>query len=257
MSRLFTVKDKVVLVTGGNMNIGRAVSLGFAEDGAKVVVGDLRREDGAVVIEQLEAIGADYLWTPLDVSDKSSVDKAFLVLMEKYGRIDVLFNNAGVRVNQTGLEHGEEEWDWLFDVNVKGSMLCAQAAAKIMKDQGGGRIINTSSISAYRGQQMRTSYCASKAAINGFTVAAAVEWAPYGIFVNALGWGGVDVDRTPREKMSDGQLKTLAMTPLGMFADKDMLYGPVAFLSMEASSGITGQVILVDGGWSVQGKPSF
>ncbi len=252
---LFSVKDLVVFITGGDQNIGAAVAKGFGKYGAKVIIGNSSREKAQPVLDYFEQQGAEHLWVPLDVADSGSVKRAFATIAERFGRLDVMFNNAGVRVNQTGLEHGEAEWDWIFGVNVKGTMLCCQEAARMMKEQGGGKIINTSSISSVRGMEMRTSYCATKGAVNAYTAAAAVEWTPYGIWVNAVAWGGVDVDETPPEAMSAGQKMSCAMTPLGRLATADMLFGAVAFLASRASDGMTGQTVMVDGGWSIAGKP--
>jgi len=253
---LFSVKDKVIFITGGNRNIGAAVAKRFGASGAKVVIGNTDKEKAADVLAYFEQNHYDCLWVRLDVADSKSVKAAFAEIMTKYGRIDILFNNAGVRVNQTGLEHGEAEWDFIFGVNMRGTMLCCQEAARIMIEQGGGKIINTSSISSVRGMEMRSSYCATKGAVNAYTAAAAVEWAKFGIYVNAVAWGGVDVDGTPVEAMSEGQKATLSMVPLKKLADTDMLFGAVAFLGSRASDGMTGQVLMVDGGWSIMGKPA-
>lgn len=256
MSELFSVKDKVVFITGGNHNIGKAVAKGFARDGAKVVIGNTSRERAEEIIRFMEDGGYDYLWLQVDVSDEAQVKEAFAKILEKYGRIDVLFNNAAVRVNQSGLEHEADKWDWIFDINVKGTMLCSREAANIMKEQGYGKIINTSSISSVRGMENRTSYCATKGAVNGYTAACAVEWARYGICVNAVAWGGVNVEEQPYETMSPGMQATVCMTPSHHLADGDNLYGAVAFLAADASNGMNGQVMYVDGGWSIAGKPS-
>ncbi len=255
MEQLFSIKDKVVFITGASANIGKALAMRFAEAGAKVVLGNTSREKAASVLQWFEKGGYDHLWVEVDVSSEAQVKAAFTKILEKYGRLDVLVNNAGTRVNQTALEHGTEEWDHIFAVNVKGTMMCAQEAAKIMKEQGGGKIINTSSISAVRGVMMRSSYCSTKAAVDGYTRAAAVEWAPYHITVNAVAWGGVNVEEIPKEQMSEGQLQTLTMIPIDQMANSDMLFGPVAFLASDASNGMTGQVLMADGGWSIMGKP--
>jgi NAD(P)-dependent dehydrogenase (short-subunit alcohol dehydrogenase family) len=254
---LLDIKDKVVIITGGNQNIGLNVAKGLAELGAKIAVGDLSKNTAKDLYDYFENNTSGFLWHELDVSSKDSVDKFFEAVMCKFGRVDALFNNAGVRVGQTALEHDAEKWDWLFDINVKGTMLCCQAAAKIMKKQGYGRIVNTSSISAYKGQLMRSSYCASKGAVSALTAALTVEWAHYGININAVAWGGVDIEQTPLEKMNDGQKATYAMTPMKKLAGKDSLVGPVAFLISDAAQFINGQTILVDGGWSVLGKPDL
>lgn len=256
MQELFSVENKVVFITGGNVNIGMAVAKGFAKNGAKVVIGNTSREKAAEIISFMEEGGYDYLWVQVDVSDEEQVKAAFAAIMEKYGRIDVMFNNAAVRVGQMGLEHGADEWDWIFDINCKGTMLCSREAAKIMKEQGYGKIINTSSISSVRGMSNRTSYCATKGAVNGYTAACAVEWAQYGINVNAVAWGGVNVEETPYEEMGAGMKVTAEMTPSHHLADADNLYGAVAFLASAASDGMHGQVMYVDGGWSISGKPS-
>jgi len=255
MENLFSVKDKVVLITGGNQNIGAGVAKGFAEAGAKVIIADVSEENSKTIRAYFDEKGYDYMWLKLDVSSPENVDQVMDAIMAKYGRLDVLFNNAGVRVNQTGLEHSPDKWDWLFDINVKGTMLCSQAAAKIMKQQGGGKIINTSSISAYRGMHMRTSYCASKGAINALTAACAVEWSQYGIYVNAVAWGGVNMDQIPVEEMPDGMKATVKLIPMMPMLNKDTAFGIVSFLASKASDGIAGQVIMCDGGWSIIGKP--
>lgn len=256
MNNLFSVKDKVIFITGGNHNIGRAVAEGFARDGARVVIGNTSRERAEGIISFMEEGGYDYLWLPVDVSDENQVKAAFDEIMKKYGRLDVLYNNAAVRVNQTGLEHEADKWDWIFDINVKGTMLCSREAALLMKEQGGGKIINTSSISSVRGMEMRTSYCATKGAVNGYTAACAVEWARYGIYVNAVAWGGVNIEEQPYRDMGAGMKATVQMTPTHHLADARNLYGAVAFLASDASNGMTGQVMYVDGGWSIAGKPS-
>lgn len=255
MEDLFSVKDKVVFITGASANIGKALSMKFAENGAKVVLGNTNKESAASVLAWFEKKKFDHLWVCVDVSNEEQVKAAFQKIKEKYGRLDVMVNNAGTRVNQTALEHGTREWDHIFEVNVKGTMMCAQEACKMMKEQGGGKIINTSSISAIRGMKMRASYCSTKGAVDAYTKAAAVEWAPYHVYVNAVAWGGVDVEEVPPEKMSEGQLQTLSMVPIKKLANEDMLYGPVAFLAGRASDGITGQTIMADGGWSIMGKP--
>ncbi len=255
MKDLFSVKDKVVFITGGDQNIGMAVAKGFAESGAKVVIGNTSREKAEGIIRFMEEGGYDYLWVKTDISKEEEIKAAFDAIMEKYGRIDVLFNNAAVRVNQMGLEHEADSWDWIFDINVRGTMLCSREAARLMKAQGGGKIINTSSISSVRGMVNRTSYCATKAAVNGYTAACAVEWSKYGIYVNAVAWGGVNVEETAYADMPAGMQEVVRMTPTEHLANAEELYGAVAFLATDASNGMSGQVVFVDGGWSIAGKP--
>ncbi len=249
MNHLFSVEDQVVFITGASANIGKVLAMKFAENGAKVILGNTNKASAAEIIGWFEEKGYEYLWIGVDVSREEQVRAAFEQLRQKYGRLDIMINNASTRVNQTALEHGIKEWDNIFAVNIKGTMMCAQEACKMMKEQGAGKIINTSSISAIRGIKMRSSYCATKGAVDAYTRAAAVEWAPYGITVNAIAWGGVDVDEIPMEKMSEGHLQTLSMVPIKKLANADMLYGPVAFLASKASAGITGQTIMADGGW--------
>lgn len=255
MKDLFSVKEKVVFITGGDQNIGMAVAKGFAQNGAKVVIGNTSREKAEKIIHFMEDGQYDYLWVKVDIGKEEEVKSAFTTILEKYGRIDVLFNNAAVRVNQMGLEHEADSWDWIFDINVRGTMLCSREAANIMMKQGGGKIINTSSISSVRGMVNRTSYCATKAAVNGYTAACAVEWSKYGIYVNAVAWGGVDVDEMEYKDMPAGMQEVVRMTPTTHLANAKQLYGAVAFLASEASNGMSGQVMFVDGGWSIAGKP--
>ena len=255
MNDLWSMREKVVFITGASANIGKALSMKFAEDGAKVVLGNTNRESAEPVISWFEKNGYDYLWVCVDVRSEKQIQDAFRKIMKKYGRLDVMVNNAGTRVNQTALEHEAKDWDDIFDVNVRGTMICAREACRIMKEQGGGKIINTSSISAVRGMKMRASYCSTKGAVDAYTRAAAVEWAPYHVYVNAVAWGGVDVEEKPEAELSAGQLQTLSMVPIRKLANADMLYGPVAFLASPASDGITGQTLMADGGWSIMGKP--
>ena len=238
--------DRVIIVTGAGHGIGRAVAERFAAEGARVVVNDV---DAARAAEVASALGDNALAIAADVSRKSDVDALFDQTLARFGRLDVLVNNAGnIHAARHFLEGDEEWWDHLLDVNLKGSFLCAHRAAHHMVRHGGGVILNMSSGGATRAHRGNVAYDASKGGIEAMTRAMALDLAPYGVRVNAIVPGLIRTyDLTEEDAIERGKL-----VPLGRLGSPEDLAGPTVFLATEDARYITGACLVVDGGVLVQ-----
>lgn len=248
-----TGKGRVALVTGAARGIGRGIAEAFAADGAAVVVAD---RDGAAaerVAGALTDAGAKALAVPLDVREADAVAAMVERVLDRFGRIDVLVNNAGVYPNTPVLEMEEAEWDAVFDVNVKGAFLVSRAVAAAMVAGGeGGRIVNISSGAAVSGRPGAAHYCASKAALNMFTKVLAIELAPHGILVTAVAPGLITV---PGADLTGEYVeKLIAITPVKRPGQPADIAHAVLFLASPAASFITGTILGVDGG-GLAGRP--
>ena len=247
------LKNKVALITGARRGMGRAHALVLAKYGAKVVVTDISQEECQQVVEEINKQDGHALALRLDVTQKDEVAQVFQEAVQKFGRIDVLVNNAGIAEFQSFLAMSEEEWDRTLDINLKGQFLCAQAAAIQMKKQGSGAIVNIASVAM--GQQgigfpNIAHYCASKGGIAALTEALAVELAPLNIRVNCIAPGLID---TPMINTVKSDPKTmegmLGRIPLHRTGRPEEVSELVAFLASDDSSYITGSVVVIDGGW--------
>ena len=247
------LKNKVALITGARRGMGRAHALVLAKYGAKVVVTDISQEECQQVVEEINKQDGHALALRLDVTQKDEVAQVFQEAVQKFGRIDVLVNNAGIAEFQSFLIMSEEEWDKTLDINLKGQFLCAQAAAIQMKKQGSGAIVNIASVAM--GQQgigfpNIAHYCASKGGIAALTEALAVELAPLNIRVNCIAPGLID---TPMINTVKSDPKTmegmLGRIPLHRTGRPEEVSELVAFLASDDSSYITGSVVVIDGGW--------
>ena len=242
------LKEKVVIVTGAGQGIGRAISLGLAREGAKVVVADINRQGAETVAAEIERTGAQSLACQTDVSKVDSVEKLKDDALQRFGRIDILVNNAGIYPVCPVMEMSEELWDRVIDTNLGGNFLCSRAVIPHMRSGKGGRIICISSTVGYRGAKHGTHYAASKAGIIGFVKALARELAPDGITVNAICPGVTDTAQ-PRGHRSEEELFAQAKNiPLGRIGRPEDMVGPVVFLAGDAASYITGQALMVTGG---------
>ena len=249
------LKDKVIIVTGGGMGIGRVYCLGLAKEGAKVVVADIQEEAAKAVAGEIAREGGEALAAGVDVTAPEQTRAMAQSALDKFGRIDVLVNNAGLYTSikkKSFAEIPPEEWDRVMAVNLKGILLCSQAVYPAMKKQGKGKIINISSGTIFNGTPFFLHYVTSKAGVIGFTRALARELGPEGIAVNAI---------TPGLTLS-GPQQAGAITP-AQVADRrsrrsiqrdqfpEDIVGTVVYLSCADSDFVTGQTINVDGGFNM------
>ena len=249
----FSLAGQVAVVTGGRRGIGRAIALAFAEAGADVAICDWVVEGGEMeaVAQEIRGLGRRSLSIYADVSKKTDVDNMVGKVVEEFGVIDILVNNAGIALYTPILEMAEAEWDKVINNNLKGYFFCAQAVGKRMVERNKGTIINIASQSAFRTVKDRTAYCISKAGVVMLTRLLARELGGYNIRANALGPGLTKTEANrPRWTNLEYLKQREAAIPLGRAADPYDMVGTALFLASDASSYITGQTILVEGGVS-------
>jgi 3-oxoacyl-[acyl-carrier protein] reductase len=247
------LKDKVTLITGGAAGIGRATALRFAEEGARVVICDLNQEAGEATAAEL---GPDAAFYAVDVTDRGAVQEWIDDVVERYGRIDVLVNNAGVlrdnllvkvKGGELVKQMPEEDFDLVIDVNLKGVFNCAQAVAPVMIQQGGGVILNATSIVGLDGNFGQTNYVATKAGVVGMTKVWARELGRHNVRVNAVAPGFTLTEMV--RQMPEKILENMAShTPLGRLGQPRDIANAYLFLASDEASFISGEVLRVDGG---------
>jgi 3-oxoacyl-[acyl-carrier protein] reductase len=244
---MFSLKDKVALVTGASQGIGRATSLALAEAGAKIAAAARNTEKLASLVAEIESNGGVALVVPMDVADAAQVKSGFQQALAKFGRLDILVNNAAITRDTLALRMKLEDWDAVLRTNLTGAHLCIQQALGAMLKQRSGRIINISSVVAETGNPGQANYVASKAGLIGLTRAIAVEVASRNITVNAVAPGFVETSMTDvlSQEIKD---KLKSLIPLGRLgADRDVA-AAVVFLASDEAAYITGQVLDVNGG---------
>lgn len=240
--------EKTAVVTGAGVGIGRGIALEMAKTGYNVVVADLNGENAKQVTEEIVQLGAKSIAIKCDISKSEEVANLFAQTTKEFGRVDVLVNNAGIYPFTPFEQMQESDWDKVMDVNMKGVFFCTKEAIKTMPE--GGRIINISSIASIQGFSGLVHYCASKGGVNGMIRALALELAPKKITVNVVAPGAI---RTPGAQSSEeAEKQTVAGVPLKRMGEPEDIANAVVFLASEKSSYITGQVIVVDGGWTIQ-----
>jgi NAD(P)-dependent dehydrogenase (short-subunit alcohol dehydrogenase family) len=254
--RLFSLKGKVALITGGSRGIGRAIALAFAEAGADLVVSSRNKRPPELekVAEEIRAKGGKALAIPAHVGKKEDVQNLVQKTLKEFGRIDILVNNAGVNpVLSTLVDLEEEAFEKVIEVNLKGAFFMSKAVAKEMIKQGGGRIINISSISGLRARADGTgAYCISKAAMNMMTQVMARELAPHNILVNAIAPGSIKTEFSRVDWMDpERRAQRIREIELKRFGEPEEIVGPALLLASEASSFMTGEIIRVDGGKTI------
>jgi len=249
MGDRFDLNGKVAIVTGGGKGIGKAIALGLAEAGAKVMIAARTQAEIEAVAGEIKSRGGEAAWRVTDVCLNEQVEALVKATVETFGRLDLLINNAARSFLRPLLELREDGFDKIFDTNVKGTFLLSRAAAKVMKEQGGGRIVNITTVGAVRGGIMMGVYHASKAAVKMLTMCMAAEWAPYNISVNAVGPG---LTRThfsqPIWSNPELERQIVMRIPKGRLAEPRDIVGAVLFLCSDSAGFITGQSLYVDGG---------
>ena len=243
-----SLENKIAIVTGSSRGIGKAVAECFLRAGAKVVVNGRNAENLARTEKYFsESFVGRVLSVQADVSRPDEAEKLFARTMETFERVDILVNNAGVFKNSLLVRMEEQEWDWVLENNLKSAYLCSKLASKIMMKQRSGRIINMSSVVALGGNPFQANYAASKAGMDGLTMACAKELAPYGVTVNSVAPGYIRTDMT-KDFSEQTVAEILKYVPLNRAGTAEEVAQAVTFLASEAAGYITGQVIQVDGG---------
>jgi len=241
-----SLQDQVAIVTGASRGIGRAIALALAGEGAKVVVNYARSSSAAEeVVAQISGQGGDAIALQADVAESEQVDHLFKSVLDKWGRFDVLVNNAGITRDTLLLRMKPEDWQAVINLNLTGVYLCTRAVSKVMLKQRAGRIINIASVAGQMGNPGQANYSAAKAGVIGFTKTIAKEMASRGVTVNAVAPGFIATDMT--EGLASAEI--LKFIPLGRYGQPDEVAGMVRFLAADpAAAYITGQVLNVDGG---------
>jgi len=248
----FSLDGKIALVTGAGRGLGRAGALALARAGANVALVSRTKSQLEETAAAVEALGRKALVATADTRNPAEVDAATSAAVGAFGRIDILFNNAGTNIRKNVVDMPDEDWHTIMDTNLKGAFLVARAVARQMVRQGSGTIINMSSMSAASAEPTKAVYSASKGAVALLTKGLALELAPHGIRVNAVapGYmltslvkGGLDAD--PERKK-----RVLARIPLGRLGDPEEIGGALVFLASDAARYITGATIAIDGGWT-------
>lgn len=251
---MIDLTGKTALVTGGSSGIGRAIAVTLAKAGAKIAIGDLTdqpREGGTTTVQEVEAAGGSALYVELDVTDPAAVDAAIERTVEALGSLDILVNNAGVLVSGSVTDTDEETWRTQFAVNVDGTFHCLRSGIAQMRRQGhGGKVVNISSISGFRGNPGFAAYCASKGAIVNLTRQVALDYAAEGINVNSVAPGFVTTEMTALYDDATRAALT-AQTPRATWATPQDIANAVLFLASSLSDHIVGENLLVDGGWTI------
>jgi 3-oxoacyl-[acyl-carrier protein] reductase len=244
---MFSLEDKVSIITGASQGIGRATALALAQSGAKVAVAARSAEKLASLVSEIESAGGAALAVPMDVADAAQIKNGFQQTLAKFGRVDILVNNAAITRDTLALRMKLEDWEAVLRTNLTGAHLCIQQALGAMLKQHSGRIINITSVVAQTGNAGQSNYVASKAGLIGLTRAIAAEVASRTITVNAIAPGFVETPITDplspelKEKMK-------ALIPLGRFGTDREIAAAVVFLSSDEAAYITGQVLGINGG---------
>lgn len=251
------IKDRIAIVTGGAKGIGRGICQRLAADGAKIIVADIDAEGAMEAAEILKQSGVSAEGYAVDLTKVEEIDRMMDYVHEKYGRIDILINNAGVQIREWAMDFDEEKFDFLMDLNLKAYYFAARAAARYMKQQGGGAIVCISSANSTCYTSRRSPYNISKAAVNGLVGTLAVEWGRFNIRINAVAPGYVLTDMV-KKGVEEGIIDmdtNFKVIPMKRFITLEEIGNGVCFLASDEAGGVTGQTLFIDGGWSCCGLP--
>lgn len=257
MPRYDELKGKVALVTGAGSGIGRATAIAFGRQGADVVVSDISREAGEETVDLIGRDGGRAMFVAADVGVEAEVDALVERTVERFGRLDIAFNNAGLTQNSAPLaDQPSDTYDRIFNVSVRGVWLSMRAEIRQMLRQGGGTIVNMGSMSAVVGIPGLSTYSGSKHAVLGLTRGAALDYARQGVRINAVGPGTIDtpmIERFIELAGTDAVMEPIrAAHPIGRTGRPAEVAEAVLWLASDASSFVVGQILMVDGGYSVQ-----
>jgi cyclopentanol dehydrogenase len=247
------LQNKVALISGGAKGMGAVEAKLFAKEGAKVVIGDVLEAEGKQIEAAINETGGECLFVPLDVTDENQWNEAVAATLGRFGKLDILINNAGIFRTNAVEETSSAEWDQVMDINAKGVFLGAKAAIPAMREAGGGSIINLSSVAGLVGAAYSSAYSASKGAVRLFTKSTAIQYATDGVRCNSIHPGVIQTDMT-KEAIADSQFKAqrLDPTPLARLGQpEDVAYGAL-YLASDESSFVTGAELVIDGGWTAQ-----
>ena len=241
-------KDKVAIVTGSGRGIGLGIATALAKEGCNVVISDIDQATSEQAAQEMLKLGVKSLAIKCDVSNKVEVDNLIAKTIEAFGRLDILVNNAGIFPFTSFMDMKESDWDRVMNVNLKSIFLCSQSAVKVMKE--GSKIVDISSIASFVGFEGLTHYCASKGGVNSLVRALALELASKKINVNAVAPGGINTPGAAAPEEIKKQ--TIAAIPLARMGEPEDIANAVVFLASEKANYITGQTIVVDGGWTLR-----
>lgn len=249
------VDGKVAVVVGGAGGIGEALGHGLAEHGAKIVIADLNIEKAEQVAQDIRTgVRSEAVAMKFDITDEKSVAQLVEQAVSKFGTVDILVNAHGVNIKSAAVDFSVKDWDFLFAVNVKGTMLTCREFGKVMLEKKSGKIINLSSVRGIRATDGgNEGYAATKGAIDMITRTLAVEWAPYGVNVNAIGPSLVMTETMKKTLKPERVQLLLTKQLMGRFGELDDIVGACIFLASSASDFVTGQILYVDGGLTAYG----
>ena len=255
MEQLFDLAGRVAVVTGGNGGIGLGMARGLAQAGAGVVIAARDPAKSATAVAELEALGVPAAALAVDVTSEDSCAALIAAPLDRFGRLDVLVNNAGINIRKQPQDYALDEWRAILDTNLTGAFLCSRAAYPVMAQAGAGKIVNIGSMMSIFGASFVAPYAASKGGIVQLTRAFASAWAKDNIQVNAVlpGWIDTDLTRRGRADIPGLEERVTTRTPASRWGNPDDLAGIAVFLASAASDFVTGTAIPVDGGYSIQG----
>jgi len=254
MTDLFSLQNKVAIVTGGNGGIGKGIARGFAAVGADIVIAARNQAKTDETAREIKnEFGVQVLGLQVNVRHDDEIRAMVTQVLDRLRRIDILLNNAGINIRNMPQDYLVEEWDEILDTNLRSAFLCSKAVYPAMKEAGGGKIISIGSMTSIFGGAKLAPYGTSKGGIVQLTRSLAVAWAPDNIQVNAIlpGWINTDLTRQARKELPGLNERVLARTPVGRWGEPDDLAGAAIFLASSTSDFVTGVALPVDGGFSV------